>query len=133
MITLLGWLGALLALAAYVQTGTARFRQIALLSSAALLTFNVLLGIWSNVALESTLAIVNVSRLVQLRGSRRATSQKHTDCPSPVPLGTCDVGGPSIRHTTGARGAIELSRVKKSTRPSVTVRGPLDKGLQPLV
>lgn len=78
MITLLGWLGALLALAAYAQTGTARFRQIALLSSAALLTFNVLLGIWSNVALESALTIVNVSRLVQLRGSRRTKSPQLT-------------------------------------------------------
>ncbi len=67
VITALGWLGALLALAAYAQTGTARFRQIALLSSVALLTFNVLLGIWSNVALEATLGAVNVVRLVQLR------------------------------------------------------------------
>jgi hypothetical protein len=67
MVTLLGWLGAMLALAAYAQTRAARFRQIALLSSVALLTFNVLLGIWSNVVLESALGIVNVGRLVQLR------------------------------------------------------------------
>ena len=70
MITLLGWLGALLALVAYSQTRAARFRQIALLSSVALLTFNVLLGIWSNVVLESALGIVNVGRLVQLRRTR---------------------------------------------------------------
>jgi Bacterial inner membrane protein len=70
MITLLGWLGALLALIAYSQTRAARFRQIALLSSVALLTFNVLLGIWSNVVLESALGIVNVGRLVQLRRTR---------------------------------------------------------------
>jgi hypothetical protein len=69
MITLLGWVGALLALAAYAQTGTIRFRQIALLSSVALLTFAVLLGIWSNVVLESALGIVNVRRLLQLRTS----------------------------------------------------------------
>ena len=68
MITLLGWTGALLALVAYAQTGAARLRQIALLSSVALLSFNVLLGIWSNVALEFALAIVNVRRLLQLRG-----------------------------------------------------------------
>jgi hypothetical protein len=67
MVTLLGWLGAMLALAAYAQTGAARFRQIALLSSVALPTFNVLLGIWSNVVLESALGIVHVGRLVQLR------------------------------------------------------------------
>ena len=70
MITLLGWVGALLALAPYSQTRAARFRQIALLSSVALLAFNVLLGIWSNVALESALGIVNVGRLVQLRQPR---------------------------------------------------------------
>lgn len=70
MITVLGWIGALFALLAYAQTGTARFRQIALLSSVALLTFNVLLGIWSNVVLESALAIVNVRRLLQLRTPR---------------------------------------------------------------
>jgi hypothetical protein len=69
MITLLGWIGAGLALVAYAQTGAARFRQIALLSSAALLTFNVLLGIWSNVALECALGAVNVRRLLQLRAS----------------------------------------------------------------
>ena len=67
MVTVLGWVGALFALLAYAQTRVARFRQIALLSSIALLTFNVLLGIWSNVALESALAIVNIRRLVQLR------------------------------------------------------------------
>jgi Bacterial inner membrane protein len=67
MVTALGWVGALFALLAYAQTGVARFRQIALLSSIALLTFNVLLGIWSNVVLESTLAIVNIRRLVQLQ------------------------------------------------------------------
>ena len=71
MITVLGWIGALLALAAYAQTGTIRFRQIALLSSVALLTFAVLLGIWSNVVLESALGIVNVRRLYQLRQLRQ--------------------------------------------------------------
>ncbi|MDP9464267.1 MAG: YgjV family protein [Actinomycetota bacterium] len=71
MVTMLGWLGAMFALVAYAQTGAARFRQIALLSSLALLTFNVLLGIWSNVALESALAVVNVRRLIQLRRPKR--------------------------------------------------------------
>ena len=76
MITLLGWVGALLALAAYSQTRAARFRQIALLSSVALLTFNLLLGIWSNVALESALGIVNVGRLVQLRQPRTPSADR---------------------------------------------------------
>jgi hypothetical protein len=84
VVTLLGWIGAVFALLAYAQTRVARFRQIALLSSIALLTFNVLLGIWSNVALESTLAIVNIRRLVQLRSpARRLPALRHL----PVVLG----------------------------------------------
>lgn len=71
MVTLLGWIGAAFALLAYAQTRLTRFRQIALLSSIALLTFNVLLGIWSNVVLELALGIVNVRRLVQLQGPTR--------------------------------------------------------------
>ena len=67
MTTLLGWLGAGLALVSYAQTKTARLRQISILASMALLTFNLLLGIWSKVALESTLGVVNLYRLMQLR------------------------------------------------------------------
>ena len=67
MTTLLGWLGAGLALVSYAQTKTARLRQISILASMALLCFNLLLGIWSNVALESTLGVVNLYRLMQLR------------------------------------------------------------------
>ena len=78
MITLLGWIGALLALAAYAQTGVARLRQVALLSSVALLTFALLLGIWSNVVLESALVIVNARRLFQLRGATRPTRDVST-------------------------------------------------------
>lgn len=67
MVTLLGWVGALLALAAYAQTRVKLFRQIALLSSVALWTFAFILHIWSNVALESALGIVNLRRLLQLQ------------------------------------------------------------------
>ena len=78
MVTVLGWVGAGFALLAYAQTRVARFRQIALLSSVALLTFNVLLGVWSNVALESALAIVNIRRLVQLHNpARRLAALRH--------------------------------------------------------
>ncbi len=76
MITLLGSVGAGLALVAYAQMGAVRFRQIALLSSAALLSFNVLLGIWSNVALECALGAVNVRRLVHLRASPPCVREK---------------------------------------------------------
>jgi hypothetical protein len=71
MITLLGWLGAGLAVVAYGQTRTVRLRQISLLSSLLLLLFAALMRIWSNVALESVLGLVNARRLVQLGLPRR--------------------------------------------------------------
>ena len=74
MVTLLGWIGALLALVAYAQTTAIRLRQVALASSVALLIFAVMLGIWSNVVLELALGAVNVRRLVQLRQAKRAVS-----------------------------------------------------------
>ncbi len=89
MITLLGWVGAGLALLAYAQTGAARLRQIALLSSVALLAFNLVLGIWSNVALEFALGAVNVRRLVQLRPSTRRvrSRRRHVEHVESKPLG----------------------------------------------
>jgi hypothetical protein len=67
MITLLGWLGAALVLASYAQSNTVRLRQINLLASVAMLTFNTALRIWPSVVLELALAVVNVRRLTQLR------------------------------------------------------------------
>jgi hypothetical protein len=67
MITLLGWVGAALVLASYAQSNTIRLRQINLLASVAMLTFNVALRIWPSVVLELALAVVNVRRLAQLR------------------------------------------------------------------
>ncbi len=71
MITLLGWLGAGFAVVSYAQTRTARLRQLSLVASLSLLIFNVLMRIWSNVALESVLGLVNAYRLVQLGGRRK--------------------------------------------------------------
>jgi hypothetical protein len=67
MITLLGWLGAALVLASYAQSNTVRLRQINLLASVAMLTFNTTLHIWPSAVLELALAVVNVRRLTQLR------------------------------------------------------------------
>jgi len=74
MVTVLGWSGALLALIAYAQTAAVRLRLVALASSVALLTFAVLLGIWSNAVLELALGVVNVRRLLQLRQQSRQGS-----------------------------------------------------------
>jgi hypothetical protein len=89
MIDLVGWLGALLVVASYAQRDTVRLRQVSLLASVALLSFNLVLGIWPNVALELALVVVNVRRLVQSHGSSLCAM------PSPhheLPLGVGDPG-----------------------------------------
>jgi hypothetical protein len=71
MTTVLGWFGATLVILAYAQTGTARLRQVGILASVALITFNALIGVWSNVALESVLVVINLRRLAQVRAPLR--------------------------------------------------------------
>ncbi len=122
MITLLGWIGALLALVAYAQTGTIRFRQIALLSSVALLTFALLLGIWSNVVLESALGIVNLRRLVQLRqsvGSSGAIAVLGVPVSRPTGFNGRETGTANADIAPRKRRAVleRLSRGRRAARP----------------
>lgn len=63
MITALGWLGTALVIASYAQPNVARLRRISLIASAVLIAFNAALGIWSNVALEVALVVINLERL----------------------------------------------------------------------
>jgi hypothetical protein len=63
MITALGWLGTALVIASYAQPNVARLRRISLIASIVLIAFNALLGIWSNVALEVALVVINLARL----------------------------------------------------------------------
>ena len=73
MITTIGWVGATLVLLSYAQTNTARLRQINLVASVVMLTFNIAMRIWPSVVLELLLGIVNARRLMQLR-SKPATA-----------------------------------------------------------
>jgi hypothetical protein len=75
MTTMIGWLGAALVLTSYAQTNTARLRQLNLLASIAMLTFNITLHIWPSVVLELLLAVVNVHRLLQLRTANTQPAQ----------------------------------------------------------
>jgi hypothetical protein len=75
MTTMIGWLGAALVLTSYAQTNTARLRQLNLLASIAMLTFNITLHIWPSVVLELLLAVVNVRRLLQLRTANTQPAQ----------------------------------------------------------
>ena len=63
MITALGWLGTALVIASYAQSSVSRLRRISLVASVVLIAFNAVLGIWSNVALEVALVVVNLARL----------------------------------------------------------------------
>lgn len=78
IVAALGWLGAALALCSYAQRSPARLRQVSLLSSITLVSFNLWRGIWSNVALESALIAINTRRLLDLRNERRCIDARST-------------------------------------------------------
>lgn len=63
MITALGWLATALVVASYAQASVVRLRRLSLIASVLLIVFNAALGIWSNVALEVALVVINLARL----------------------------------------------------------------------
>ena len=63
MITALGWLATALVVASYAQASVVRLRRLSLIASVLLIVFNAALGIWSNVALEVALVLINLARL----------------------------------------------------------------------
>ena len=88
MTTIIGWVGAALVLCSYAQTDTTRLRQINLLASVAMLTFDLTLHIWPAVVLEVTLGLVNARRLVQLR-TQRTTALAEFPAPAHRTLTPC--------------------------------------------
>jgi hypothetical protein len=95
MIMLIGWLGAALVLVSYAQRNTVRLRQTSLLASAALLSFNLIVGIWPNVALEVALAVVNLRRLIQ--------PQRPFTRPTPTASATATPSSLGPHHITDIR------------------------------
>ena len=69
MTAALGWIGTALVLASYAQSNVVRLRTVSLFASAILVSFNVLIEVWSNVALEIALVAVNLARM---RAGRRS-------------------------------------------------------------
>ena len=61
----LGWAGTVLVIASYAQANVRRLRMVSLVASAVLVVFNVVLGIWPNVALELALVTINLVRLAR--------------------------------------------------------------------
>jgi hypothetical protein len=63
LLTALGWLGTALVIVSYAQADVARLRMVSLVASVVLVAFNAALGVWSNVALEVALVVINLMRL----------------------------------------------------------------------
>ena len=72
MIQALGWLGSGLIVASLVHTRPVPFRLLNLASSIVLLVFNLAIGLWSMVVLNSVILIVNLWHLRALAGRRRS-------------------------------------------------------------
>ena len=62
----LGWAGSVLLVWSVLQTRVLRFRVLNLVASVVLTTFNAVLGIWSMVAMNGVLAVINAWYLVGL-------------------------------------------------------------------
>lgn len=69
----LGWAGSALLVYSLLQARVLRFRALNLVASVILTIFNALLGIWPMVALNVTLAVINVWFIVSL------TRHRHDD------------------------------------------------------
>lgn len=72
---IVGWAGTLLVIASYAQPTVRRLRRMSVAASLVLITFNLLLGIWSNVVLEVALVLINIARLSSAAEARRSTDR----------------------------------------------------------
>jgi hypothetical protein len=66
----LGWIGSAILIVSLLQSRVLRLRQLNLLASILLLTFNALIGVWPMVAMNLAIAVINVWHLVRLVRSR---------------------------------------------------------------
>lgn len=74
----IGWAGTVLVIASYAQPSVRRLRTISLVASLVLITFNALLGIWSNVVLEVALVLINIARLTSAPNARQTADNPAT-------------------------------------------------------
>ena len=66
----LGWAGSALLVFSVMQARVLRFRALNLVACVVLTAFNALIGVWSMVAMNIALAVINVYFLVRLLGDR---------------------------------------------------------------
>lgn len=90
MVTALGWAGSALLVVSLLQGRVLRFRVLNLAASVLLVVFNVLIGVWSMVAMNAVIAVINVWHAARLLRTRH--DEHHYDV---VPIGRDE---PYLRH-----------------------------------
>jgi inner membrane protein len=71
MIQLLGWIGSALIVLSLTLRRQLPFRLVNLISAGVLLVFNLAIGLWSMVLLNTTIMIVNLYQLRRMRRHHR--------------------------------------------------------------
>jgi hypothetical protein len=83
----LGWVGSVLIVASLAQRRQMTFRLLNLASAVVLLAFNLAIGLWSMVALNVTILIVNAYQLYRLtmptHGRRSTGAHTSASCGRP--------------------------------------------------
>ena len=65
-----GWIGSVVLVVSLLQSRLLRLRQLNLVASVLLVTYNLLLGVWPMVAMNIAIAAINVGHLVKLVRTR---------------------------------------------------------------
>jgi hypothetical protein len=81
----LGWFGSALIVASLVARQPIRFRLLNLASAVVLLVFNLAIELWSMVALNIVILVVNVWQLASLWRTTRERTPSHGRSRTPVP------------------------------------------------
>ncbi len=78
----LGWAGSALLIYSLLQTRVLRFRVLNLVAAVVLVVFNALIGVWSMVAMNTVIAVINVWHVRRLLRTRH--DERHYEV---VPIG----------------------------------------------
>ena len=117
MIQALGWIGSGLVVASLVHNRPLPFRLINLASAIVLLVFNLAIGLWSMVALNSVILIVNLWHLRALTGRHRPESAPAVHAPSVTRSAASDRA--PINAAVGVQ-----PRNRRAIGPTAPVRSP---------
>lgn len=65
-----GWVGSIVLVVSLLQSRLLRLRQLNLVASVLLITYNLLIGVWPMVAMNIAIAVINIGHLVRLVRTR---------------------------------------------------------------